>query len=107
MKAGLCMLGALAGFVFAAPAFAATPVALTGVAVGNTVTFDYGQPGKVIANFNADGTVDFTFPNGEKWNQRWNANFVCTMKAPSEEAALIYRCERNMIAGEKLGQHWR
>ena len=108
MKVGLCMLGALAGFAFAAPAFAATPAALMGVAIGNTVIIDYGQQGKVIANFNVDGTVDFTFPNGEKSNQRWiaDANFICTMKATDEETAFTYRCERNMIAGKKLGQHW-
>lgn len=108
MKAGLCMLGALAGFVFAAPSFAATPEAPMGIAIGNTVTLDYGQKRKLIANFNADGTVDFIFPNGKQSKQRWlaDANFVCAVKATSEESAFTYRCEHNMFAGKKLGQHW-
>ena len=63
MKVGLCMLSATVGFIFAAPAFAATPTALMSVANGNTVIIDYGQQGKVIAKFDADDTVDFTFPN--------------------------------------------
>ena len=108
MKVALCMLGALAGFTFAAPAFAATPAAPMGVAIGNTVIIDYGQQGKVIANFDADGTVDFTFPNGEKSRQRWlaDANFVCTVKTTTEGNAFTSRCEHNMIVGKKLGQHW-
>lgn len=65
MEAGLCKLGELAGFVFEAPTFAATPVAPMGVVTGSTVILDPGQQAEVIANFDADGTGDFTFPNGE------------------------------------------
>ncbi len=108
MKVQLCRLGTLAALLIASPVIAATPPDPMGIAIGNTVILDYGQQGKVIGNFDADGTVGFTFPNGEKSRQRWiaDANFICTMKATSKEAAFTYRCERNMLAGKKLGQRW-
>lgn len=114
MKTGVCLVGAWMGLVFSLPAVSASnnlasQNALMGIAIGNTVVADYGEKGKVVGDFNADGTVDWVFPSGEKSHQRWIADdkFFCTMKSTSEETAFTYRCERNMLAGKKLGQHWR
>lgn len=109
MKAQLCTLGTLAALVLAAPATAAAPPGPMGIAIGNTLIADYGDQGKVIGNFNADGTVDWTFPDGKKSHQRWMADndYFCTVEATPKGAAFSYRCERNMLAGKKLGQHWQ
>lgn len=109
MKAAICVFWMLAGCSILTPAVAATPPGPMGIAVGNTLTADYGAKGKVVGNFNADGTVDWTFPDGQKSTQRWMANddYFCTMESTSKGTAFTYRCERNMLAGKKLGQPWQ
>lgn len=109
MTANTIMLGALASLTFAAPSAAAPNTNPMGIAIGNVLVGDYGAKGKVTAAFDADGTVAMTFPDGTKRRQAWvaDANYFCMIMMPGADGKMGYRCERNLIAGKKLGQTWQ
>ncbi|TPG42614.1 hypothetical protein EAH79_01680 [Sphingomonas koreensis] len=80
-----------------------------GIALGNLLVGDYGDQGKVTAAFDRDGTVALTFPDGTSAKQDWIAddNYFCMIRKPVDDGKMTYRCERNMIAGKKIGQSWQ
>ena len=109
MRTEFLILTTITGLAVAAPSNAMQASNPLGIAVGNRMTGDYGSDGKVIADFNADGTVALTFPDGTKSNQRWIADsrYFCMIASKSNSEKITYRCERNLIAGHKLDQSWK
>lgn len=109
MSARFTMVGIVLGALLAGPAMASGAQGAMGIAVGNTVTADYGADGKLTANFHSDGTVDFVFPDGNKSHQQWIANkdFFCMIRPSDPGTRLSYRCERNTVKGKKLGESWQ
>ena len=103
------MLGALASLTLATPLVAAPKQSPMGIALGNVLVGDYGAKGKVTAAFDPDGTVAMTFPDGSKRRQAWvaDANYFCMIQIPGADGKMGYRCERNLIAGKKIGQTWQ
>ena len=80
-----------------------------GIALGNLLVGDYGDQGKVTAAFDPDGTVALTFPDGTSAKEEWIADddYFCMIRKPGDDGKMSYRCERNMIAGKKIGQRWQ
>ena len=109
MFAKTLLLGALASLSVATPSLAASKLNPMGLALGNLLIGDYGSQGKVTAAFDPDGTVALTFPDGTKRRQAWvaDANYFCMIVIPGADGKMGYRCERNMIAGKKLGESWQ
>lgn len=109
MSAKFAIVGIVLGTMLVGPAMASGAQGPLGIAVGNTVTADYGADGKLTANFHSDGTVDFVFPDGNKSHQQWIANkdFFCMIHPSDPGTRLSYRCERNTIMGKKLGESWK
>lgn len=103
------ILGALASLTIASPSLAAPAQSPMGIAIGNVLVGDYGSKGKVTGEFDADGTVALTFPDGSKRRQAWvaDANYFCMIVMPGADGKMDYRCERNLIAGKKLGETWQ
>ena len=99
----------MASLALGMPAIAATPGDPMGIAIGNLLIGDYGKDGKVTAAFVRDGTVALTFPDGTKRQQRWiaDSNFFCMIATPGADGKMGYRCERNLISGKTVGQHWK
>lgn len=100
---------ALASLTIASPSWAAPKQNPMGIALGNVLVGDYGSQGKVTAAFDPDGTVAMTFPDGTKRRQAWvaDANYFCMIAIPGADGKMGYRCERNLIAGKKLGETWQ
>ncbi len=100
---------ALASLTIASPSLAAPKQNPMGIALGNVLVGDYGSQGKVTAAFDPDGTVAMTFPDGTKRRQAWvaDANYFCMIAIPGADGKMGYRCERNLIAGKKLGETWQ
>jgi hypothetical protein len=50
-----------------------------------------------------------TFPDGTKRRQAWVADvrYFCMIVMPGADGKMDYRCERNLIAGKKLGETWK
>ena len=108
MTARNIVLGVLATIALTTAADAGTKNPM-GIAIGNTLVSDYGSQGKVTAVFAADGTVALTFPDGTSAQQVWIADddHFCMIAKPTADGKMSYRCERNLIAGKKLGQKWQ
>lgn len=103
------IIGALASLALATPAVAAPKVSPTGIAVGNVLVGDYGSKGKVTAAFDPDGTVAMTFPmapSGARHGSPTRTIF-CMIMVPGADGKMGYSCERNLIAGKKLGETWQ
>ncbi|HET6431755.1 hypothetical protein [Dyella sp.] len=80
-----------------------------GAVVGNTLVADYGDKGVITGDFNADGTVQIVFPDGHTSQQQWLAddkNF-CMMEMTAAGTPFTYHCERNLLAGKKVGDSWK
>ncbi len=109
MKFSILIANAILCLAFAAPSNAKSASNPMGIALGNELIGDYGAEGKVTAMFNRNGTVALTFPDGTKANQRWvaDSNFFCMIAAANASGKMGYRCERNLIAGHKLGESWQ
>ena len=109
MKRRILILGATVGVAALTPAAAKQASSPMGIALGNLLVGDYGAQGKVTAAFDPDGTVAMTFPDGTSARQDWvaDANYFCMIRKPEADGKLGYRCERNLIAGKKLGQSWQ
>lgn len=109
MHARNFIVGALIMLSSVTPSIAATKANPMGIAIGNMLIGDYGEKGKVTGAFDADGTVALTFPDGSKRRQAWiaDANYFCMIATPGADGKMGYRCERNLIAGKKLGQSWQ
>jgi hypothetical protein len=103
------IVASLASLSFAVPSTAATPDNPMGIAIGKVLVADYGKGERVTAMFANDGTVALTFPDGAKSNQQWvaDSNFFCMIATPGADGKMGSRCERNLISGKALGQHWK
>lgn len=109
MNARLFVVGAMASASILVTPATTAPDRPLGLAIGNLLVGDYGSEGKVTAAFDTDGTVAMTFPDGTKRRQAWvaDAKYFCMITIPAADGKMDYRCERNMIAGKKLGQTWQ
>lgn len=109
MTAKIVIFGALASLILTSSSLAASKQSPMGIALGNVLVGDYGSQGKVTAAFDPDGTVAMTFPDGTKRRQAWvaDANYFCMIAIPGSDGKMGYRCERNLIAGKKLGETWQ
>lgn len=103
------IIASIASLSAGLPAIAATPGDPMGIAIGNLLVGDYGKDGKVTGAFANDGTVALTFPDGTKSQQHWiaDSNVFCMIATPGADGKMGYRCERNLISGKKLGEHWK
>lgn len=101
--------GIFALMTISTPGSAASKQGPLGEALGNVLVGDYGSKGKVTAAFDADGTVAMTFPDGSKRRQAWiaDSSYFCMIVRPEADGKMDYRCERNLMAGKKLGETWQ
>ena len=109
MKRATLLLAATISLGIAAQSSAKQTSSPMGIALGNLLVGDYGDQGKVTAAFDPDGTVALTFPDGTSAKEYWIAddNYFCMIRKPGDDGKMSYRCERNMIAGKKIGQSWQ